>query len=67
MIVQGNYTRGKLSCIIVAAEDAATHGRKDLLVGVSSRSMCETKFGEALTEKREIDPSQLALVNTLAG
>ncbi len=125
-IVQGNYERGKLSCIIVVAEgafpggargvldemdargvsleaaqgagarvtilghiqrggnptvrdrvlasrlsvaavDAAACGRRNLLVGVSSRSICETGFAEALMEKREIDPTQLALVNTLAG
>jgi 6-phosphofructokinase 1 len=125
-VIQSNYERGKLSCIIVVAEgahpggargllqemdargvsleaqpgagarvtilghiqrggnptvrdrvlasrlgvvavDAATKGRKDILLGVSSRAICETKFAEALMEKREIDPTLLALVHTLAG
>ncbi len=52
------------------AVDAATRGRKDILIGVCSRASCETKpveaLVEALKEKREIDPRQLALVNTLA-
>jgi hypothetical protein len=51
----------------VVAVDAATKDRKDILLGVSSRSICETKLDEALMDKREIDPTLLAIVDTLAG
>jgi len=51
----------------VVAVDAAIKSRNDILIGVCSRAIGETKLAEAFAEKREIDPTLLALVDTLAG
>lgn len=124
-VIRRNYSRGKLSCIVVVAEGAhpggarglmqeidelardldpvgagprvtilghiqrggnptvrdrvlasrlgmaaargAVEGQRDLLYGMRGRTICATPLHDALSEKKEIDPSLLEMVNTLAG